>query len=90
MLLIRRNNRHITNSDYGGMISIIGKVDSMNIKIMGTLKKYKCNGCGYTITGTREGRTLVMSGETETTKVPRKCPKCGGDMKETGAVIMID
>ncbi len=59
-------------------------------RIMGTLKEYKCNGCGYTITGTRKGRTLVMSGEIETEKVPRKCPKCGGDMKETGTVIMID
>lgn len=38
---------------------------------MGTLKEYKCNSCGYTITGTRKGRTLVMSGEIETTKVPR-------------------
>ena len=47
---------------------------------MGTLKEYKCNGCGYTITGTRKGRTVVMSGEIETTKVPKKCPKCGGDM----------
>ena len=53
---------------------------------MGTLKEYKCNGCGYTITGT----SLVMMGEIETEKVPRKCPKCGGDMKETGTVIMID
>ena len=26
--------------------------------IMGTLKEYQCNGCGYTITGTRKGRTL--------------------------------
>ena len=57
---------------------------------MGTLKEYQCNGCGYTVTGTRKGRTLVMSGEIETEKVPRKCPKCGGDMKETGTVIMID
>jgi hypothetical protein len=31
-----------------------------------------------------------MMGEIETEKVPRKCPKCGGDMKETGTVIMID
>jgi hypothetical protein len=31
-----------------------------------------------------------MSGEIETTKVPKKCPKCGGDMEETGAVIMVD
>ncbi len=23
---------------------------------MGKLKEYKCNGCGYTITGTRKGR----------------------------------
>ena len=44
----------------------------------------------YQRTGTKKGRTLVMSGEIETEKVPRKCPKCGGDMKETGAVIMID
>ena len=57
---------------------------------MGTLKEYQCNSCGYTVTGTRKGRTLVMSGEIETEKVPRKCPKCGGDMKETGTVIMID
>ena len=57
---------------------------------MGTLKEYQCNGCGYTITGTRKGRTLGMMGEIETEKVPRKCPKCGGDMKETGTVIMID
>ena len=28
---------------------------------MGTLKEYKCNGCGYTITGTRKGRTLGMN-----------------------------
>ena len=39
---------------------------------MGTLKEYKCNGCGYTITGTRKGRTLGMMGEIETEKVPRK------------------
>ena len=39
---------------------------------MGTLKEYQCNGCGYTITGTRKGRTLVMSGEIETEKVPRR------------------
>ena len=52
---------------------------------MGTLKEYKCKGCGYTITGSRKGRTLGMMGEIET-----KCPKCGGDMKETGTVIMID
>ena len=57
---------------------------------MGTIKEYKCGGCGYTVTGTRKGRTVVMSGEIETTKVPKKCPKCGGEMKETGAVIMID
>ena len=57
---------------------------------MGTLKEYQCSGCGYTITGTRKGRTLIMSGEIETEKVPRKCPQCGGDMKETGTVIMID
>ena len=57
---------------------------------MGTLKEYQCNGCGYTVTGTRKGRTLGMMGEIETEKVPRKCPKCGGDMKETGTVIMID
>lgn len=57
---------------------------------MGTLKEYKCNGCGYTITGTRKGHTLGMMGEIETEKVPKKCPKCGGDMKETGTVIMID
>ena len=57
---------------------------------MGTLKEYKCNGCGYTIIGTRKGRTLGMMGEIETEKVPRKCPKYGGDMKETGTVIMID
>ena len=30
---------------------------------MGKLKEYKCNGCGYTIMGTREGRTLGMMGE---------------------------
>ena len=52
--------------------------------------QYQCNGCGYSITGTRKGRTLGMMGEIETEKVPRKCPKCGGDMKETGTVIMID
>lgn len=57
---------------------------------MGTLKEYQCNGCGYTITGTRKGHTLGMMGEIETEKVPKKCPKCGGDMKETGSVIMID
>ena len=57
---------------------------------MGTLKEYKCNGCGYTITGTRKGRTMGMMGVIETEKVPRKCPKCGGDMKETGTVIMVD
>ena len=57
---------------------------------MGTLKEYKCNSCGYTVTGTRKGRTVVMSGEIETTKVPKKCPKCGGDMKETGTVLLID
>ena len=56
---------------------------------MGTLKEYKCNGCGYTITGTRKGRTLGMMGEIETEKVPKNCPKCGGDMKETGTVILI-
>jgi hypothetical protein len=33
---------------------------------------------------------MGMMGEIETEKVPRKCPKCGGDMKETGSVIMID
>ena len=33
---------------------------------MGTLKEYKCSGCGYTVTGTRKGRTVVMSGEIET------------------------
>ena len=57
---------------------------------MGKIKEYKCNGCGCTIIGTRTGRTLGMMGEIETEKVPRKCPKCGGDMKETGTVIMID
>ena len=60
------------------------------LQTMGTLKEYKCKGCGYTLTGTRKGRTLGMMGEIETEKVPRKCPKCGGDMKETGTVIMID
>ena len=44
---------------------------------MGTLKEYQCNGCGYTITGTRKGRTMGMMGEIETEKVPKKCPKCG-------------
>jgi len=24
---------------------------------MGTLKEYQCNDCGYTITGTKKGRT---------------------------------
>jgi len=57
---------------------------------MGIIKEYQCNGCGYTIMGTREGHTLGMMGEIETEKVPRKCPKCGGDMKETGKVILID
>ena len=57
---------------------------------MGTLKEYKCNGCGYTITGTRTGRTLGMMGEIETEKVPKKCPMCGGDMKETGKSLLID
>ena len=57
---------------------------------MGTLKEYKCKGCGYTITGTRTGRTIGMLGEIKTEKVPRKCPKCGGDMKETGKAILID
>ncbi len=57
---------------------------------MGTLKEYKCSSCGYTITGTRKGRTFVMSGEIETTKVPRKCPKCGGELKETGTVLLVD
>ena len=65
-------------------------INTKSVIFMGTLKEYQCNGCGYTITGTRKGRTLVMSGEIETEKVPRKCPKCGGDMKETGMVIMID
>lgn len=41
---------------------------------MGTLKEYQCNGCGYTITGTRKGRTLGMMGEVETEKVPKKMP----------------
>ena len=57
---------------------------------MGTLKEYKCDGRGYTIMGTRKGRTLGMMGEIETEKVPKKCPRCGGDMNETGSVIMID
>ena len=57
---------------------------------MGKLKEYKCNGCGYTITGTRTGRTLGMMGEIETEKVPKKCPMCGGDMKETGKSLLID
>ena len=57
---------------------------------MGRLKEYKCNGCGYTIIGTRKGSTLGMMGEIKTEKVPKKCPKCGGDMKETGKGILID
>ena len=57
---------------------------------MGTLKEYRCNGCGYAITSTRKGSTLGMMGEIKTEKVPKKCPKCGGDMKETGKAIMID
>ena len=35
---------------------------------MGTLKEYQCNGCCYTVTGTRKGRTLGMMGEIETEK----------------------
>ena len=31
-----------------------------------------------------------MPGEIETEKVPKKCPKCGGDMKETGKAFLID
>jgi hypothetical protein len=31
-----------------------------------------------------------MMGVIETEKVPSKCPQCGGDMKETGTVIMVD
>ena len=44
----------------------------------------------YTITGTGKGRTLGMIGEIETEKVPKKCPKYGGDMKETGKAFLID
>lgn len=57
---------------------------------MGKIKEYQCNGCGYTITGTGKGRTLGMIGEIETEKVPKKCPKYGGDMKETGKAFLID
>lgn len=57
---------------------------------MGRIKEYQCSGCGHTMTGTREGHTLGMMGEIETTKVPKKCPKCGGDMKETGTSYLID
>lgn len=28
-------------------------------QIMGTLKEYQCNGCGYTVTGTKKGRTSL-------------------------------
>jgi len=42
------------------------------------------------LTGTKKGRTMGMMGVIETEKVPSKCPKCGGEMKETGTVIMID
>jgi NAD-dependent SIR2 family protein deacetylase len=57
---------------------------------MGTLKEYQCKGCGYIVTGTKKGRTMGMMGVIETEKVPSKCPKCGGEMKETGTVIMVD
>ena len=57
---------------------------------MGKVKEYKCNGCGYTIIGTKTGRTLGMMGEIETEKVPKKCPKCEGDMKGTGKAFLID
>ena len=57
---------------------------------MGKVKEYKCNGCGYTIIGTKTGRTLGMMGEIETEKVPKKCPKCGGDMTGTGKAFLID
>ena len=57
---------------------------------MGRIKEYQCSGCGHTMTGTRKGHTLGMMGEIETTKVPKKCPKCGGDMKETGTSYLID
>ena len=39
---------------------------------MGKIKEYQCSGCGHTMTGTREGHTLGMMGEIETTKVPKK------------------
>jgi len=35
---------------------------------MGTLKEYKCNGCGYTITGTRKGHTLGYDGRNRNRK----------------------
>ena len=54
---------------------------------MGTLKEFQCNGCGYTVTGTRKGCTLGMMGVIETEKVPSKCPK---KIRGTDSVPLIE
>lgn len=46
------------------------------------LKMFPLEKLKDTVTGTKKGRTMGMMGVIETEKVPSKCPKCGGEMKE--------
>ena len=57
---------------------------------MATLFEYKCTSCGYTVKGNPKGHDVLMSGEVIECPVPSKCPECGGKMKKTGTVLMVD
>ena len=57
---------------------------------MATLKEYKCKNCGHTVLANPKGKDVLMSGEIIETPIPDKCPKCGGEMKKTNTVLMVD
>lgn len=49
---------------------------------MAMYKEFKCKRCGYSDYVSHEGN--------DTKKSEEVCPQCGGEMEETGMMMMVD